>query len=342
MSEISFVWPPDIHPFVAGGGGTENYTVGHIRELRSRGIDAELVTVGYGTNDGREHFPDIPFRALTPEEVTKLELPVFVMLPMQIKTEHQAYVILHCAPPPDERGERDFYLDGTRDKRVIATSNYAAQLWADYLGRPLADIGVAHPFADAAFGEQTRPAYDGQKTRVLVPNRLTPEKGIYTFMAALHFDYILPSDKYEFTVIAVGADSHFGKLILPVIEAHPLLRVVPQLVGAAALAELFVKNDIVLVPSNAQFWHETFGMVSVEAQQAGCRVVASKDGGLLETDCGGVIFVEPDNPIELAKGIAQAASQGALTASERSRAMGRFGVKESVDALLNAISYSRE
>lgn len=43
----------------------------------------------------------------------------------------------------------------------------------------------------------------------------------------------------------------------------------------------------VVMPSNSHYWHETFGIVSVEAQHAGCRVIASDDGGLPVTDCGG-------------------------------------------------------
>ena len=66
------------------------------------------------------------------------------------------------------------------------------------------------------------------------------------------------------------------------------------------MAALMGENDIDLMPSNGQYWHETFGIVSVEAQHAGCRVVASNDGGLLETDCGAVTFVESDNAEALA------------------------------------------
>ncbi len=53
------------------------------------------------------------------------------------------------------------------------------------------------------------------------------------------------------------------------------------------------RHDIVVMPSNSQYWHETFGIVSIEAQHSGCRVVASDDGGLPETDCGGVVLVTP-------------------------------------------------
>ncbi len=53
------------------------------------------------------------------------------------------------------------------------------------------------------------------------------------------------------------------------------------------MAALIASYDIVVLPSNSQYWHETFGIISIEAQlSSGCRVVASDDGGLPETDCG--------------------------------------------------------
>ena len=59
------------------------------------------------------------------------------------------------------------------------------------------------------------------------------------------------------------------------------------------MASLMASHDIVVMPSNSQYWHETFGIVSIEAQHSGCRVIASDDGGLPETDCGGVVLVKP-------------------------------------------------
>jgi D-inositol-3-phosphate glycosyltransferase len=88
------------------------------------------------------------------------------------------------------------------------------------------------------------------------------------------------------------------------------------------------------MPSNSQYWHETFGIVSIEAQHAGCRVVASDDGGLPETDCGGVVLVTPDNAEALAWGIRRAIRSGPLSPSTRRDAGTRFTVRQSVDALL--------
>jgi glycosyltransferase involved in cell wall biosynthesis len=98
------------------------------------------------------------------------------------------------------------------------------------------------------------------------------------------------------------------------------------------------RHDIVVMPSNSQYWHETFGIVSIEAQHAGCRVVASDDGGLPETDCGGVVLVKPDNAETLAWGIIKAAASGPVPPAARQDAGARFTVGQSVDSLLNVFA----
>ena len=60
---ISFVWAPG-NVLPAGTGGSENYTVGQVRELNRRGIAAQVVTVGLGEADGRDQFTDVPFMSL--------------------------------------------------------------------------------------------------------------------------------------------------------------------------------------------------------------------------------------------------------------------------------------
>jgi D-inositol-3-phosphate glycosyltransferase len=104
------------------------------------------------------------------------------------------------------------------------------------------------------------------------------------------------------------------------------------------MAALMADHDIVVMPSNSQYWHETFGIVSIEAQHSGCRVVASDDGGLPETDCGGVVLVRPDNAEALAWGIREAVDSGPLSVAARHDAGARFTVGESVDTLLKVFA----
>src|ERR1700754_3358528 len=111
---------------------------------------------------------------------------------------------------------------------------------------------------------------------------------------------------------------------------HPRISVVANCKTPDRMAALMAEHDIVVMPSNSQYWHETFGIVSIEAQHAGCRVIASDDGGLPETDCGGVTLITPDDAEALAWGIREAASSGPLSQAARHDAGTRFTVGQSV------------
>lgn len=82
---------------------------------------------------------------------------------------------------------------------------------------------------------------------------------------------------------------------------------------------------------------ESFGMLSIEAQHAGCRVVASNIGGLPETNCGLLTLVEPRDPRALIIGIKQAVALGAATKKERAKAVNMFTLHDSVTSLLSVL-----
>jgi D-inositol-3-phosphate glycosyltransferase len=331
---ISFIWSPGNY-LPAGTGGSENYTVGQVRELNRRGVPAEVVTVGLGTADGRDEFADIPFRSLaTLAEVSDLDgTVVFVNEPHTVTTRNPAYLILHN-PPPIREEHKAFAVEGTRDRVLIATSRYAASLWAAYLDVDVATVNVVYPFAEPSFATQVRPADTAAGTRILFAGRLSPEKGIYTLLEMLHIDIIDQHATLTFTATTAGADKPQGQTIERLLGAHTGITVVPSCKTPEAMAALMSEHDIVVMPSNSQYWHETFGIVSIEAQHAGCRVVASDDGGLPETDCGGLVLVKPDDADALAWGIHEAIDRGPLTAAARQNAGTLFTVSQSVDDLL--------
>jgi len=335
---ISFIWSPG-NPLPAGTGGSENYTVGQVRELTRRGIPAQVVTVGLGASDGRDGFVGVPFLSLpTLAEVGELDTTVvFVNEPHTVPTRHPAFLILHNPPPIRER-ERAFAVAGTRELTLIATSRYAAALWSGYLDVDTATISVVYPFAEPGFAKQPRPGREAGKTRVLFAGRLSPEKGIYTLLETLHIDIIKQDPGLTFTATTAGADKPQGKIIERLLGVHPGISVVASCKTPTRMAALMARHDIVVMPSNSQYWHETFGIVSIEAQHSGCRVVASDDGGLPETDCGGVVLVSPDNAEALAWGIREAADSGPLSPAVRHEAGTRFTVGQSVDALLNVFT----
>jgi len=295
-----------------------------------------VVTVGLGTDDGRNDFIDIPFHSLsTLTEVSALDgTVVFVNEPHEVSTKHPAFLILHNPPPIRER-YKAFAIAGTRDRVLIVTSRYAAQLWSTYLDVDVATISIVYPFAEPCFATQLRAGNETGKTRLLFAGRLSPEKGIYTLLETLHIDIIEQDPDLTFTATTAGADKPQGKIIERLLMEHPTISVVPTCKTPGAMAALMAAHDIVVMPSNSQYWHEIFGIVSIEAQHSGCRVVASDDGGLPETDCGGVVLITPDNPEALAWGIREAIEHGPLSAAVRQDAGTKFTVAESVDTLLD-------
>ncbi|MGH3756902.1 glycosyltransferase family 4 protein [Actinophytocola sp.] len=323
----------------AGTGGSENYTVGQVRELNRQGVPAQVVTVGLDADDGRSEFNDIPFRSLaTLSEVGGLDgTIVFVNEPHTVPTKQLSYLILHN-PPPIRDEQKAFAVRGTRNRALIVTSRYAAALWARYLDVDVSTINVVYPFAEPCFAEQPRPDTSAGTTRVLFAGRLSPEKGVYTLLETLHIDIIEQDVALTFTATTAGADKPQGKIIERLLGAHPGISVVTSRKTPATMAALMADHDVVVMPSNSQYWHETFGIVSVEAQHSGCRVIASDDGGLPETDCGGVVLVEPDNAEALAWGIRAAVASGPLSRAARQDAAARFTVKQSVNALLNVFA----
>ncbi len=331
---ISFIWSPG-NPLPSGTGGSENYTVGQVRELNRRGIAARVVTVGLGVADGRDDFTGIPFLSLpTLADIEDLDdTVVFVNEPHPVPTRNPAFLIMHN-PPPIREHERAFALDGTRVLALIATSRYAAALWAAFLDVDVATINVVYPFAEPCFAAEPRPDRPPGKTRILFAGRLSPEKGVYTLLETLHIDIIEQDVDLVFTATTAGADKPQGKIIEQLLGEHPGISVVTARRTPATMAALMAAHDIVVMPSNSQYWHETFGIVSIEAQHAGCRVIASDDGGLPETDCGGVVLVLPDNAEALAWGIRAAMRSGPLPPADRRHAGTRFTVAQSVDALL--------
>ncbi len=262
---------------------------------------------------------------------------VFVNDIARVPTLNRAFQILHNPPPLREKW-RALAIDSVRGRVLIATSRYAARLWSDFLDVAVADVHVVYPFAEPPFAAQKRHERPTGRTRILYAGRLSPEKGIYTLLAMLHIDLIADDPTVSVTVTSAGSDKPQGRVIEQLVHAHPDIDVVPARRTPSAMAALMAEHDVVVMPSNGQYWHETFGIVSIEAQHAGCRVVASNDGGLPETDCGAVTLVDADNAEALAWGVRTAIAEGPLSVEERRIAGSRFTVAHSVDGLLDVLS----
>ena len=338
---ISFVWSSK-YPFIAGSGGSETYTAGQIRELLKRGIPTRIITIGHGAADGRDDFPDIPFLAIeSKDQLSKLDdLLVYITYPLEVKTKHPAYAILHCPPPSFAHDDPLYNKRAFKGVRLITASKFAAGIWRRNLRHNFGRMPTVYPFADTAFREVERPARRSadKPTRILFAGRLHPDKGIYTLLCALHMETLKHSN-FTLTVTTAGSNAEDGKIILNMLKANPNIKVVNARKTVKGMATLMANQDIVVMPSSNIFWQELFGMLSIEAQHAGCRVVASRSGGLPETNLGGLMLVKPDDPKALATVLAHAIARGPLSIKDRQFAAARFTVIQSVDSLLKSIAY---
>ncbi len=330
---ISFVWPPGA-PMLAGTGGSETYTAGQIRELLRRGIDVQVVTIGHGLKDGRQDFRDIPFLSLPNAEAIS-GLPgtvIFVNEAYPVPTKNKAAIIFHC--PVSGATDREKYKRFVMGKTIIATSVYSGQNWALYLDVPYSKINVVLPFADPVFSNVKR-SKPTKKTRIVFAGRLHPEKGIYTLLEMMHQPE-MRRNGFSTTIVAAGLHAEVGREIARMLKDYPYAKMIPAQKTVAAMSQLLASSDILLMPSVVA---ESFGMLSVEAQHAGCRVIASNVGGVPETNCGLLTLVAPRSPLALIKGIKQAVALGAVTKKERDDAVDNFTLGESVDDLLQVIHY---
>lgn len=325
---ISFIWPSR-EAMLAGTGGSETFTAGHVRELTRRGIDSQVVIVSKSIAQSKRDFPDVAFLSLA-DEAAISELPgtvVFVNQAYDVSTRHKAAIILHCAVPSKvEQHERQKDVEG---KTIIATSIYNAQQWALYLKIPSNSINVVMPFADPVYGNVRR-SKPGKKVNVLYAGRLHPEKGIYTILEMMH-QYEMGILDVHMSIVMAGQHVEEGRTIAKMLNSYKYAKLLEPRRSVASMAALLAKTDILLMPS---VFAEPFGMLSVEAQHSGCRVIASSLGGLPETNCGLLTLVEERNPQALITAICEAIALGLSTTKERKAAIHEFTLGESVDSLL--------
>lgn len=334
---ISFVWS-DTLPLFAGRGGTESFTIGHIRELIQRGIPARVISIGLGKEDGRQFYDDIEFLDIqSPDELSELDdVLVYINFPFKVPTKHQSFVFYHF-PPLDRRSRVVDYKSMQGDQIILTNSRYLRSVWAEYLDVNPNKIHIVYPFADPAYARVKRTAeFNTDKTRVLFAGRLVPEKGIFLLMEAIHHN-VLSEGNFSFTVTNAGNQTHPGDVIEQLLDAHPMIRVINARATPADMARLYARYDIVVVPSNHQYWHEAFGMVSVEAQHSGCKVVVSKADGLMETNCGELILFESGNSYDMALNIVRAAKAGPMLPEQRADTVLHFTREASINSLLRVI-----
>ena len=138
----------------------------------------------------------------------------------------------------------------------------------------------------------------------------------------------------QMSIVMAGQYVEEGRTITRMLRDYKYAKLLESRKTVASMAELLAKTDILLMPS---VFAEPFGMLSVEAQHSGCRVIASSLGGLPETNCGLLTLVEQRNPQALITAIGEAIALGLSTSKERKTAILEFTLGESVDSLLKYI-----
>jgi glycosyltransferase involved in cell wall biosynthesis len=166
--------------------------------------------------------------------------------------------------------------------------------------------------------------------------RLHPEKGIYTILEMMH-QYEMGILDVHMSIVMAGLHVEEGQAIARMLRGYKYAELIEPQKTVAAMAKLLASTDILLIPS---VFAEPFGMLSVEAQHSGCRVIASSLGGLPETNCGLLTLVEERNPQALITAIGEAVALGLSTIKERRAAVHEFTLAKSVDSLLQALSLS--
>jgi glycosyltransferase involved in cell wall biosynthesis len=152
--------------------------------------------------------------------------------------------------------------------------------------------------------------------------RLTRQKGIDVAIGALP---LLPED----TVLVVLGDGPERSALQALAEQLGVANRV-FLLGRVPDVSAWLRRAVVLV--HPARW-EGFGLGVLEAMLAGLPVVASRVSSLPELVVGGEtgVLVQPDEPAELAAGIAKALERPELGAAGRERAAREFSVARMAD-----------
>ncbi len=331
---MKFVWS-EVAKFVAGAGGTENHTLERARELQRRFIPVEIIIISNNPYD--PGFSDIPFIFLPSVKLLSEidDTIIYIARGQDVDTMKQSYIFLHFPITHVDQSSRVTFLRAINRSKLITNSQFSRRHWSDTLAMKEREIAVVYPFAHPKFG--SIPARrDGAPCRVLYPNRITPEKGLFVFLEAAHI--LGDKQKYEFIVTGAGNTTQCGKQTEAWLRQVSRITYLPPLVTRGSMAELMSSVDIVVVPSRNDYWQEPFGMTSVEGQHAGCRVIVSDSGGLSETGCGLLDIIEPGNAYKLARQIEKVSTRPPVTDTDRAKAREHFTLKQNVDAFLQVVT----
>lgn len=146
-----------------------------------------------------------------------------------------------------------------------------------------------------------------EKIRFGFLGRLAPSKGLELLLYALNG---FAADSWDLFVGGKGEAIYQDKL--KAMWDRENIR----FLGFVEPGEFLAQIDVLVVPS---IWHETFGLVVIEAMTCGVPVIASKRGGIPELIDDGItgILFDPDSPDDLAQALGTFIANPALSRTMR-------------------------
>lgn len=173
----------------------------------------------------------------------------------------------------------------------LAVSEFTTQAVRARMGLPCETVTL---FAHNAFTDHPHVPATERSHDVLYASRLIDRKGA---RLALDAASLLPGVGFTF----IDNDPDPAKSRLVVERGHRLIEPVRD---PAVLAGVIASHRILLMPTPLET-EEAFGLLSIEAQLVGTHVIATRSGGLPETDCGNLTLTDP-TPKAIAKHITEA------------------------------------
>lgn len=195
-------------------------------------------------------------------------------------------------------------IGASRTDTVVASSPETARQMKDYWRfspDTVVPLGI-----DAK--TRTPPTEVSDPPRILLPGRITPKKGQYTFLEELDPE----SNKYQVDIVGGVSDEAYWEAMSEWHDCHH------GFVTRDRLMEFYEQADIVAVPAV----HENFSMVALEAIAKGSIVIITPRCGFSQLDsvqtCSGITIVKEAH--EAGKAAVELASREKRELSHRTHA----------------------
>lgn len=136
---------------------------------------------------------------------------------------------------------------------------------------------VIHNAYDSAIFINTLP-YNARIKEIVFVGRLVSDKGLDSLIKALELLNSVNQVIINLEIIGEGPELKYLEELIIILGIENQVRFLGKLTGKD-LAKKINEHQIMVVPSR---WKEPFGLVGLEGLACGCKMIVSKNGGLLE------------------------------------------------------------